>query len=125
MGVEVWSKLRSNFDTPSVETLTKRRPDFDQTSTPPVSKFGRSLLDISMTYILNVIKCLPNCDTKLRPNFDQTSTKRRPNVDQTSTLEVSKFGPIDDDRNNQQINYLFKINSMFWDKIVRTINQFI
>ena len=28
-GVEVWSKLRPNFDTPSVETSTKLRPNFD------------------------------------------------------------------------------------------------
>ena len=60
-----------------------------------------------MTYIVKLIKCLPNCDTKLR---HQTSTKLRywgvevwskfrPNFDPP----VLKFGLIDDDRNNQQI----------------------
>ena len=52
--------------------------------------------------------------TKLRPNFDQLSTKLRPNFD-TGGVEVwpefrpnfdppvSKFGLIDDGRNNQSL----------------------
>ena len=90
------SKFGRNFDqisTPQcrslVEISTKlQHPkcrNFDQTSAPPMSKFGRSVLDLSMKYIVNLITCLSNCDTKLRPNFDQTSTKLRPHFDQTST----------------------------------------
>ena len=86
VGVEVWSKFRRNFDPP----VSKFGRNFDQTPTPPVSKFGRSLLGVSMKCIVNLIKCLPNCGTKLRPNFDQTSTlgvsKFGRNFDQTSTL---------------------------------------
>ena len=54
---------------------------------PPVSKFGRSLLGTSMTYILNLIKCLPNCDTKVRPNFDTTSFK----IDYLNKKEIICF----------------------------------
>ena len=80
-----------------VKISTKLRPpqcrNFYQTSTPPVSKFGRWLLGIAMTYIINLIKCLPNCDTKLQPNFDQTWgvevwSEFRPNFDTGG----SKFG---------------------------------
>ena len=35
--------------------------------------FGRSLLGISMKCIVSVVKLQPNCDTKLRPNFETTS----------------------------------------------------
>ena len=67
------SKFGRNFDQTSAPPVSKLRPNFDQTSTPPESKFDRSLLGISMKYVLNLIKCLPNCGTKLRPNSDQTS----------------------------------------------------
>ena len=50
--------------------MSKCRPNFYQTSTPPVSTFGRSLLDICMNHIVSVIRCRPHCDTKLRPNVD-------------------------------------------------------
>ena len=82
------SSIRPSFDTGG----SKFGRNSDQTSTPPVSKFGRSLLGISMNYIVNLIKCLPNCDTKLRPHFDQTSTKLRPNFDQASTKLRPNFG---------------------------------
>ena len=67
-----------------------------------------------MTYIVNLIKCLPNCDTKLRPNFDTGGvdvwSNFRPNFDPP----VSKFGLIDDDRNNQtQVYFLNKIVHYF------------
>ena len=81
--LEFWLLIR--LLTISHQTST---PNFDQTSTPPVSKFGRRLLDIWMKHIVKSrfsIKCRPNFDTKLRPNFDQTSTP-----------SVSKFGQIVD-----------------------------
>ena len=72
------SKCGRNFDQTSTPDMSKFRPNFDQTSTPPVSKFGRNLLDICMHHIVNLI----NMSTKLR---HQTSTRLRPNFDQTST----------------------------------------
>ena len=74
------TELRPNFD----QTSTKLRPHFDQTSTPPVSKFGRRLLGISMQCIVHLIN-KKNVYQTATPNFDQTSTKLRPNVAQTST----------------------------------------
>ena len=84
------SKLRPNFDQPS----TKLRPNFGQTSAKPRHPQCRSLVEVcsvySMKYIMDLIKCLTNCDAKLLPNFDQTSTLGVPkfgrNADQTSTL---------------------------------------
>ena len=88
-GVEAWPRFRPNFDTGGggrslVEISTKlRHPtcrNFDQTSTPPVSKFGRSLLGVSMKHIGTLIYF-----------FYQTAT---PNFDQTSTLGVSRLVEI-------------------------------
>ena len=83
VGVEVWSKLRPNFDTPIVETSTKLRPNFDTPSVEVWSKFARYDIYCKFNKMF----------TKLR---HQTSTpqvsKLRPNFDQTSTPPVSKFG---------------------------------
>ena len=94
--VEISTKRRHpqcrNFD----QTSNKLRPNFDQTSTPPVSKFGRSLLGMSMKYIVTLIKM----STKLR---HQTSTKLRPNFDQTSTPHRSKSAML-----SNHISYCFQ-----------------
>ena len=101
-GVEIWSKFRTNFDTPSVETSTKLRPNFDTPSVEVWSKVAR--------YINEIHRRFDKLSTKLRdqtarPNFDQTSTKLRPNFDETSTLGVSKFG-----RNFDQTSILWGRN---------------
>ena len=70
VGVEVWSKFRPNFDTPSVEASTKLRPNFDTPSVEVWSKFAR--------YINEIHSKFDKMSTKLR---HQTSTKLR-----TSTL---------------------------------------
>ena len=90
VGVETSTKLRPNFDTPSVEDW---------------SKFARYINELHCKFDKMSTKLRHQTSTKLQPNFDQTSTKLRPNFDQTSTLGVSKFGLIDDDRNNQTIVY--------------------
>ena len=97
------SKFGRNFDQTSTPQATKFRPNFDQMSTnlgpnfdtPSVevwSKFARYTNEL-------IYKCYTNVYQTVTPNFDQTSTKLRPNFD----LPVSKFGLIDDDRNNQHI----------------------
>ena len=88
------SKFGRNFDQTStpvskfgrvwVETSTKLRH-------PPVSKFGRSVLDILLEHIVKS-RCLSNVDQTSTPNFDTPSvevrSKFRPNVDQTSTRHL-------------------------------------
>ena len=76
--VEVWSKFRPNFDTPSVEVWCRGlvdilsnsiciswicRANFDQTSTLGVSKFGRSLVGDSTLGGRSLV----GISTKLRP----------------------------------------------------------
>ena len=86
----------SNSSVDFDQTSIKLRPDFDQISTistPPVSKFGRGLLGLWMNHVVKLIRCRPNCGTKLRPNCD---TKLRPNCDTKLRPNfgtgVSKFG---------------------------------
>ena len=101
MGVEVWSKFRTNFDTPSVEVWSK----FGRSL---VSQFGRHLIKCTMYFI--------DIPSNRRPKFDtggvevwskfgrggvEVRSKFKPNFDPP----VSKFGLIDDDRNNQTIVY--------------------
>ena len=62
---------------------TKLRPNFDQTSTPPVSKFGRSLLYIKWnTFWSQGVRS--TVDQTLTPNFDTPVSKFARNFDQTS-----------------------------------------
>ena len=120
VGVEVWQKLRPNFDT-SVEVWQSVGRNFDQTSTPPVSKFGRSVLDIFMEHIVKS-RCRSNVDQTSTPNFDTPSvevrSKFRPNFDQTSTrhlgVEVwSNCGFV-----GQNYEYiLIKIVDIVWSKL--------
>ena len=59
--------------------------------------------------------------SKLRPNFDQTSTNLRPNFDQTSTKLRPNFdtgGLIDDVRNNQTIVNVSLNSSMCLHNII-------
>ena len=101
-GVEVWSKFRPNFDP----------RNFDQTSTPQVSKFGlevwskfgrclvevwcRSLVDILSNLLCSSLIYRANFDqtstlggvevwSEFRPNFDTGGSKFDRNFDQTST----------------------------------------
>ena len=119
-GCRSWSKFRPNFDTPSVETSTKLRPNFDQTSTklrpnfdtPSVevwSKFARYINEIHYRFDKMSTKLRHQTSTKLRPNFDQASTKLRPNFDQTSTLGVSKFGRNFDQTSTPQCRRLVQL----------------
>ena len=80
------SKCGRNFDQTSTPQVSKLRPNFDTPSVEVWSKFARYINDIHCKF--------DKMSTKLR---HQTSTKLRP--------PVSKFGLIDDDRNNQQIVY--------------------
>ena len=88
---EVWSKSRPDFDTP----VPKSGRSSDQTSTlggrslveiptklrpPPVSKFGRSLVEVLCRSLVDILMLL--C----------ISFIYRATFDQTSSLGVSKFG---------------------------------
>ena len=91
--VEVSTKLRHpkcrNFD----HTSTKLRPNFDTPSVEVWSKFARYINELHCKFDKQMsTKLRHQTSPKLRPNFDQTSTKLRPSFDQTSTLGVSKFG---------------------------------
>ena len=80
-GVEVWSKLRPNFDTPSVEVW---------------SKFGRSLVSQFGRHFINFTMCFIDISSKRRPNFDtggvEVWSKCGRSVVEVSTLGVSTFG---------------------------------
>ena len=132
------------------DVVSKFDRNFDQTSTPQVSKFGRSLVEVwsklgrslVAVWCRRLVDMLSNllCVSLIYwANFDQTSTlgvskfgrslvevwskfgrslvevwsKFGRSLVEVSTLGVSKFGIIDDDRNNQK-NKLFveKINSI-------------
>ena len=108
-GVEVWSKLRPNFDQTSTPDMSKLRPNFDQTSTPSVevwSKFARYNNDTHC-------KC-DNTSTKLR---HQTSTPTSFNIYYFLSLSLyiyiyiivctSKHTTFQ--QHFKQIAYLFKI----------------
>ena len=98
------------------DVVSKFGRNFDQTSTPQVSKFGRSLVSQFGRHFIKWITYFIDIPSKLRPNLDTPSVevwskfgrsfdtggvevwpKFRPNFDPP----VSKFGLIDDDRNNQ------------------------
>ena len=122
--VETSTKLRPpsvevcrNFDQTSTPQVSKLRPNFDTPSVEVWSKFARYINEIRCNFEKMPTKLRHQTSTKRRPNFDHTSTKLRPNFD-TGGVEVwskcrpnfdppvSKFGLIDDDRNNQQLAYL-------------------
>ena len=76
-GVEIWSNFRPNFDPPSVETSTKLRPNFDQTSTKLRPNFDTPSVEVwskVARYINEIHSKFNKMSTKLR---HQTSTKLR------------------------------------------------
>ena len=104
------------------DVVSKFGRNFDQTSTPHVSKSGRSLVSQFGRHMIKFTMYFIDIPSKLRPNFDtggvevwskfgrsfdtggvEVWSKFRPNVDPP----VSKFCLIDDDRNNQRTAYLF------------------
>ena len=89
MGVEVWSKFRPNFD-PQCRSLVEVWSKFGRSLVEVWSKFGRSLVQVwskfGRSFDTGGVEIWP----KFRANFDPP---------------VSKFGPIDDDRNNQTLVY--------------------
>ena len=121
--VEVWSKFGRSL----VEVLCRSlvnillnllrisliyRANFDQTSTLGVSKFGRSLVEVWSKLVevwskfgRSLVEVSTLGVSQFGRNFDQTSTPQ------------SKFGLIDDDRNNQTIAYVLKTNVYFLNKI--------
>ena len=105
--VEVWSKfgrslvsqfgihLFIKFTRYFIDIPSKLRPNFDTGCVEVWSKFGRSLVEVWSKFGRNFDTGGVEVWSKFRPNFDPP---------------VSKFGLIDDDRNNQTITYsvLFK-----------------
>ena len=79
-GVAVWSKFRFKLRPPSVETSTKLRPNFDTPSVEVWSKVARYINGIHTKF--DKKKDVYQTAT---PNFDKISTKLRP-------PPVSKFG---------------------------------
>ena len=71
------SPIRPNFDTEG----SKSGRNFDQTSTPPVSKFGRSLVEGWCCSLVDILSNVPYISLMYRANFDQTSTPTSFNID--------------------------------------------
>ena len=90
--VEVWCRSLVDILSNILCSSLIYRATFDQTSTLGVSKFGRSLVEVWSKFGRSFDTGGVEVWSKFRPNFDP---------------RVSKFGPIDDDRNNQHICYFF------------------
>ena len=113
VGVEVWSKSRPNFDTWGVEVW---------------SKFGRSFECTSnhtLGMCIIVFMCSKCQVSKFGGNFDKTSTLEVSQFGRSLVEVWSKFGLIDDDRNNQQLVYLSKQHMFVCKNIIGHINYVI
>ena len=107
------SSIRPNLDTGG----SKFGRHFDQTSTPPVSKFGRSLVSQFGRHFIKFTMYFIDISSKLRPNFDtggvEVWSKFARSFDTWGVEVCSKFRPNFDTHIVQTIRFYLTYYIMF------------